>query len=469
MSQRNDYTAGAGQTIFTFTFQIFENDEIQVYQNGLLLALGIDYTVTIDTLPSIGGSITLTSGATAGATISLVQAIPFTRLISYQTDGDWQADTVNADFNRLYTLLVQAFGTSSDPNDQISDRLLRFATSENRSGATNLIPSPQNGTILSWNNNDLINIALPTFSSNEAVTVNSATALRAVDINNSHSAYLEGQNTPNDGGQNHFYYDAASTAIDNNLTVVTPDSVGGGPGRWLFIQNLPFITDDSITPGKVSFAISRRVVFDSNGVYTPNPKAARVTFEVYGAGGGGGGCTQGSGINPSTGGSGGGGGYVSDEVTSIASSYTITIGQGGSGGTAGGNSPTFVPAGGNGGAGTNSIVTDGASYTLTANGGNGGSGAAFNSQGSIGTGGNASGSDQREKGTDGVLFFVAGSGQSGYGAYRSPAIVPTSGAGVDGDVISVGGSGGRDSTNLGGQIGGAGYNGRVIVTEYAAF
>ena len=69
MSQRDDLIAGAGQTVFTYTFQIFETDEIQVIQKDVLLTLGIDYTVIISALPAIGGTITLTVGATAGTRI----------------------------------------------------------------------------------------------------------------------------------------------------------------------------------------------------------------------------------------------------------------------------------------------------------------------------------------------------------------------------------------------------------------
>jgi hypothetical protein len=63
-------TATGGQTVFTYTFPTTANGDITVYNSTLNPALdtplvqGVDYTVT--TLGASGGTITLTSGATAG-------------------------------------------------------------------------------------------------------------------------------------------------------------------------------------------------------------------------------------------------------------------------------------------------------------------------------------------------------------------------------------------------------------------
>lgn len=248
MSQRNDYTAIAAQTVFTYTFQIFEDDEIQVFQNESLASLGIDYTVSNNALPAIGGTITLLTPALAGDLVSLVQAIPIERLITYQTDGDWQAVTVNEDFNRLYTLLVQAFGTSSDPNAQISDRLLRFPTSENRDGKNNFIPSPVDNTILAWTNGELVNQSIPSLSASSAPVVPNVATLKAVDVTVNQSARIEGINISGDGGVNAFYYDAGSALPDNGTTVITPN-VGGG--RWLALPaGTEGIADNSLTTDK---------------------------------------------------------------------------------------------------------------------------------------------------------------------------------------------------------------------------
>jgi hypothetical protein len=45
-----------------------------------------------------------------------------------------------------------------------------------------------------------------------------------------------GTNTPNDGGQGHFYYNATSTATDNNSTVIVP--YGSVAGAWLRLTGI---------------------------------------------------------------------------------------------------------------------------------------------------------------------------------------------------------------------------------------
>jgi hypothetical protein len=80
MAQRDDYTATASQTLFTYTFQVFQTSEIDVYVNDVLLVLTSDYSVTIETAPAIGGTITLVLPSTAGDTVSFIQNIPVTRL-----------------------------------------------------------------------------------------------------------------------------------------------------------------------------------------------------------------------------------------------------------------------------------------------------------------------------------------------------------------------------------------------------
>lgn len=267
MSQRNDYTALAGQTVFTYTFQIFEDSEIQVYQNGTLLTLTTDYTVANATLPTIGGTITLVNPATVGDAIALVQNIPITRLITYITDGDWKATDVNSDFNRIYTLLVQAFGTGTNPNDTISDRLIRFAESVDRSLATNLYPTPQDGFVLGWDSNgDLQNISL-TVGTTDVQFLTLISQLKPLDVSTNSDAFCLGKVSALDGFQNRFWYDPTSTATPDDELVIKPDSVIlPDPGRWLAVQaGTAGIEDEGITTNKLSDnAVTTEKVLDAS-------------------------------------------------------------------------------------------------------------------------------------------------------------------------------------------------------------
>jgi predicted RecA/RadA family phage recombinase len=62
-SQRSLYTATASQTTFAIVYDV---GFVDVYQNGVKLIVGVDFTATD------GASVVLTTGATAGDTIDLV-------------------------------------------------------------------------------------------------------------------------------------------------------------------------------------------------------------------------------------------------------------------------------------------------------------------------------------------------------------------------------------------------------------
>ena len=55
--------------------------------------------------------------------------------------------------------------------------------------------------------------------------------LRTVVGQTGMSVFLQGTNTPNDGGQGNFYWDYASTATDNNFSVIRP--YGVIYGAWI--------------------------------------------------------------------------------------------------------------------------------------------------------------------------------------------------------------------------------------------
>jgi len=98
---RNQYTATAGQTIFAYAFLTYDENEILVTQNGVQLVITVNYTVSgLGVLT--GGNITLVSGASAGDLITIERNMELKRDIDYQNAGDFLADTVNLDFNRLW-------------------------------------------------------------------------------------------------------------------------------------------------------------------------------------------------------------------------------------------------------------------------------------------------------------------------------------------------------------------------------
>ena len=107
---RNQYTATAGQTVFAYTFEVYNKNDIVVLKNTTTLSEGSNYTVSGVGNDS-GGNITLAVGATAGDIITIYRNMALDRTTDYQNSGDFLAAEVNEDFDRLW-LAIQQNATS---------------------------------------------------------------------------------------------------------------------------------------------------------------------------------------------------------------------------------------------------------------------------------------------------------------------------------------------------------------------
>ena len=217
----------------------------------------------------------------------------------------------------------------------------------------------------------------------------------------------------------------------------------------------------------------RSVVYLTTGTaatYTPTAgtKAIRVTC-AGGGGGGGGADGQGAGTGAAAGG-GGAGGVAYKLITSVAASYTYTIGAAGAGGAAGDN------AGATGGTTTFS----GTSVSLSATGGTGGGGrtgaAATGARGAGGAGGTATGGDRNAEGSFGADGYTAvgtssvgNGGTSVYGGAGRGFGIGTSGSGngVAATGFNAGGGGATSIAVATNVAGGDGAGGLIIVEELA--
>lgn len=126
---RNDYTATGGQTTFAYTFWIKEEDHLDVYQNGTLLTLTTDYTVSA-TQSVTGANVVLNSGATEGDTIAIVLNPDIERATEFATSGTFAATAMNLELTYLISL-CQYLAT------QLS-RKAGFADSVNTTGSLNI-------------------------------------------------------------------------------------------------------------------------------------------------------------------------------------------------------------------------------------------------------------------------------------------------------------------------------------------
>ncbi len=100
-TSRNQYSATAGQTIFSYTFEIVDKDDLVVLQNGIALSEGTDYSVA-GVGDESGGTITLTAGATLNDIMTLYRDMPYERNQNYTNSGDFLASDVNSDFDNLW-------------------------------------------------------------------------------------------------------------------------------------------------------------------------------------------------------------------------------------------------------------------------------------------------------------------------------------------------------------------------------
>ena len=133
---RDQYSASASQTVFAYTFEVFVKEDLAVEQNGTLLSEGTHYTVS-DVGNDAGGNVTLVTGAILGDIITLYRSMAFERLSDYQQNGEFLANEVNSDLDRLWAALQQNqtnLGASIRP--AIDDSILNSSNTELANVAT---------------------------------------------------------------------------------------------------------------------------------------------------------------------------------------------------------------------------------------------------------------------------------------------------------------------------------------------
>jgi hypothetical protein len=254
----------------------------------------------------------------------------------------------------------------------------------------------------------------------------------------------------------------AALATANSSVLIT--SAGGVPSLSTTLPNINIgtptagvLTNTTGGGGLRSF----QILTSGTGATYTKPAGITSIFVEGKAGGGAGGGAAGAASSTAAGGGGGEGGYFSLWVASAASTYTYTIGAGGTAGTAGnvggnaGGNTTFSASslsaiGGNGGNGSTSVLNTASGATAGVYGGTATNGG-INTRGAPGDGG----------------FVALGNGCSGSGGGDGggPGRI-TDGAGLDALTGYGGGGGGAFATTTN-RAGGVGFQGVIIVWEFA--
>lgn len=111
VSRRIVYTGSAGVGPYSFSFEIIEAGDVDVYKNDTLLTLTTNYTVTINSNGT--GSVTLGVAATSGDRITIVGARAIERTTDFVTGGDLFANTLNEEIDSQ-TIFVQQVAETAE-------------------------------------------------------------------------------------------------------------------------------------------------------------------------------------------------------------------------------------------------------------------------------------------------------------------------------------------------------------------
>lgn len=106
------YTASGLSAVFAFNFLVLQSGDMKVTVNGTEVTFSISGVGN----PS-GGTVTLTSTPVAGAKVAVFRDTDLSRATDYQVAGDLDAETLDADFDRLWLALQEvAGGTKASPS-----------------------------------------------------------------------------------------------------------------------------------------------------------------------------------------------------------------------------------------------------------------------------------------------------------------------------------------------------------------
>ena len=106
------YTATASQTSFAIPFEFFDEDDLDVYQNGTLKTITTHYTITPNTTYSggvQGGTMVLGTGATVSDVIVIELNMTPYRSVDFPGSGAFNIDTLNTWIDKIMVFFKQAF------------------------------------------------------------------------------------------------------------------------------------------------------------------------------------------------------------------------------------------------------------------------------------------------------------------------------------------------------------------------
>lgn len=150
---RNQYTASAGQTVFAYSFEIFEVTDIKVYKASTLLTYAsspsgaTQYSIS-GAGSTGGGNVTLGGGATNGDIYTIVRDIPVKRTTDFPLSGPFVIDSLNTDLDKMVAMMGERedeIVRSIKLSDEDSTATLTLPLKASR--ANNILTFDSNGNV----------------------------------------------------------------------------------------------------------------------------------------------------------------------------------------------------------------------------------------------------------------------------------------------------------------------------------
>lgn len=100
----NRYVGNGTTTVFAYQFLLLRAGDLQVTVDGVLLTLTTHYSISgIGTIN--GGSVTFVTAPGSGSEVVIARVVPLLRDGDYQEGGDLPAETLDADFDRIWMVI----------------------------------------------------------------------------------------------------------------------------------------------------------------------------------------------------------------------------------------------------------------------------------------------------------------------------------------------------------------------------
>jgi len=227
---RDQYIAAAGQTIFDYTFPIFDEVDIIVEKTPfvtgipLTLVLNVDYTVTGVGVQS-GGTIVLAVGAATSDVIIIFREVVKKRITDFSNTAAFNSANINLELDRIVQMTQDRFREISQslrfPDSDVTSPALDLPGEVARAGNVLAFDPINSQPIVGVNNSllqTLITTSLTSLVPDPSVVVASFVSARAIDGN-----LLVGGEvvliTDIDRGD-HFVVRPLTTQVDNDGTIL---------------------------------------------------------------------------------------------------------------------------------------------------------------------------------------------------------------------------------------------------------